>query len=275
MVASSIATSTRKWTCDQASAYRQARPETLHRCASLKAPAAEPGVEADAGPWLQCMQKHPRSPARLNLVLGGSPLQLLRVGMYSGPAIDDPEILDLLPSELRRLLSEVNGYVAYNGGFHLRGACTAPDWHSLRAAWSGPDAIHTLYSAVEPKDVPFGEDALGDQYLIRDGVVSRLLAETGELTSLDMDLYEFDRLVRADPKGFLSLEPLEAFRVSGQVLKPGQLLHVYPPFIVQKAGAAVSYRAIPVLKQRRWLASLARQIADLPDGTRIRLLPVP
>jgi hypothetical protein len=214
-------------------------------------------------------------PASLTVVWLGGSLQLLHAGMYSGPPIDDSEILDLLPSELRRLLPEVNGYVAYHGGLHVRGACTTPDWHSLRAAWSGPDAIHLLYSAVEPGDIPFAEDALGDQYLLRDGAVHRLSAETGEMIALGIDLYEFDQSVRADPMGFLSLEPLAAFRASGRELEPGQLLNVYPPFVVQQADAVVAYRTVSALEQRRWLADLAQKLASVPDGAQVRLVPVP
>jgi hypothetical protein len=82
MVASSIATSTGKWTCNLASAYRQLGPEPLHRCASPKAPAAAPA--ADGGPWLQ-YAKHPRSRAGQSVVLGSpkGPRQ------YNPPA-DDP-----------------------------------------------------------------------------------------------------------------------------------------------------------------------------------------
>src|SRR5437763_1751021 len=62
---------------------------------------------------------------------------LMRSPMYVGPPVDDPAILDRLPGEYRALLARANGYVAYHGGLHLRGACFAPEWHSLRAAWDG------------------------------------------------------------------------------------------------------------------------------------------
>ena len=54
--------------------------------------------------------------------------------MYVGPPIDDPEMLERLPSEYRSLLAQANGYVAFHGGLHVRGACLIPEWHSLRAA---------------------------------------------------------------------------------------------------------------------------------------------
>src|SRR5687768_2159879 len=189
--------------------------------------------------------------------------------MYIGPAIDDREILGHLPAELRHLLEHTNGYVAYHGGLHVRGACHAPEWHSLRFAWFGENALHALFPAVEPADIPFAEDALGDQYVLRNGVVCRLSAESGEIESLELDLIGFDAAVRADPIGFLALAPLEDFLAQGGALGPGQLLNAYPPLIAKESSSGVSYRPIPALEQRRWLADLARQLRDVPDCTRI------
>lgn len=191
--------------------------------------------------------------------------------MYVGPPIDDPELLDRLPAAYRDLLTRANGYVAHHGGLHVRGACLAPEWHSLRAAWDGPRAIHRLFPAVSHDDVPFAEDALGDQFLVRDGVVHRLSGETGDVKSLGVDLAAFDAAVRADPVEYLGLHPLERFRADGGVLEPGQLLSVYPPFVVAESGAAVSLRAIPAADRLRALASFAGRIRDLPDGTAVEM----
>lgn len=186
--------------------------------------------------------------------------------MFRGPPIDDIELLSRLPAEYQRLLETVNGYVAYHGGLHLRGACTSPTWHSLRAAWSGVDAIHQLFPAVSAEDIPFGEDALGDQFVYRDGYVWKLDAEIGELKPLKMTLPEFDAAVRADPDEFLALGPLRDFQAQGGSLEPGQLLSVIPPFVLKESAAGVSYRAVPVLDRLRFLSHIARELRDVPDG---------
>ena len=157
--------------------------------------------------------------------------------MYVGPSTDDRDILERLPAEYCTLLAQANGYVAYHGGLHVRGACLSPDWHSLRAAWDGERAVHRLWPAVSPNDVPFAQDALGDQFVLRHDQVHRLAAETGELESLGVDLLGFDAAVRSDPVEYLNLAPLEAFRAAGGVLQPGQLLSVYPPYCFEGAEA--------------------------------------
>lgn len=191
--------------------------------------------------------------------------------MYTGPPIDDVEILDRVPGELRALLEQANGYVAYHGGLHLRGACREPAWHSLRAAWDGEQAIHRLFPTARPDDVPFAEDALGDQYLLRGGIVHRLWAETGEMESTGLDFASFDAGHRADPVEFLGLHPLLAFRQGGGELHPGMLLHVYPPFCVN-CDQPRSYRPVPLAEAVAYLSMLARQIADLPDGSTFRIV---
>jgi hypothetical protein len=187
--------------------------------------------------------------------------------VYLGPPIDDGAILERLPAPYRDLLTRANGYVAYHGGLHVRGACLAPEWHSLRAAWEGPNAIHRLFAAVAPDDIPFGQDALGDQFVIRNDVVHRLDGESGELESLDVDLADFDANVRADPLNYLRLHPLERFRADGGELNPGQLLSVYPPFCLKQSADGISVRAIPAADRLGFLASFAAQISRLPDGT--------
>jgi hypothetical protein len=194
--------------------------------------------------------------------------------VYLGPPIDDPAILATLPSALADLLRRANGYVAYHGGLHVRGACVAPAWHSLREAWHGEQAIHRLFSVVLPSDIPFAEDALGDQFVLRDGIVHRLDAEQGELTSLRLGLAAFDAAVRADPVEYLQLQPLERFRAEGGELEPGQLLSVYPPYVFKQSASDVSLRAIATADRLGFLAALSAAIRDLPDGTEI-VIPAP
>src|SRR4029077_6051719 len=118
---------------------------------------------------------------------------------YSGPAIDDSALLSKLPKVLAKLLQETNGFILFKGGLHVRGICADPHWHSLRAAWLADDAFHRLYPEVSPDDIPFGGDSLGDQFLLREGIVWRLFAETGEVESLEMSFSQFMDAVQKDP----------------------------------------------------------------------------
>ncbi len=185
---------------------------------------------------------------------------------YTGPAIDDPEMLAKLPKALATLLQQTNGFIHYHGGLHVRGACLAPAWHSLRDAWLGPNAFHRLYPDVKPDDVPFGEDCLGDQFLLRGGEVWRLFGETGELESLEVKFAQFMKDVQEDPGDNLGLHPLLKFQRDGGHLQPGQMLAAWPPFCMEEAEAGVNVAAVSSEERRRFLAQLAAKIRDLPEG---------
>jgi len=188
---------------------------------------------------------------------------------YIGPPIDDPELLADLPTELAALLRRQNGFVAYGGGLHVRGACTHPAWHALRHAWRGPASLAAAYPALRPDDIPFAEDALGDQYVLSRGIVCLLSAETGHLSPMMITLDQFLDEVVAAPVRVLSLGPLMRFEQEGGALSPGQLLSVYPPFAVEHGGD-YSYRAVAASDRLGFLASLAEQLHHLGDGQKGR-----
>ena len=157
---------------------------------------------------------------------------------FVGPAIDDVDLLRKLPLNLAGLLEQLNGFIQFHGGFHMRGACLGLSWHSLRDAWVGEYAFHHLYPAIYPDDIPFAEDCLGDQFILRDGRVLRLAAETGDVRTLELGLAGFFRSVQDDPIGFLSLEPLLQFQRDGGALRARA---------VAGSVSAVLYKA-----SRRW-----------------------
>ena len=195
-------------------------------------------------------------------------MQLQQIN-WSGPPVDDEEILARLPANLAGLLRQINGFVQFSGGLHVRGACLKPAWHSLRDAWLGEHAFHRHYPEVRPDDVPFAEDCLGDQFLLRDQVVWSLAAETGGMESLGVSLFEFLESVQADPVEQLSLHPLMQFTHEGGSLEPGQLLDAFPPFCTEQSADGVSLRAVPAEERRWFLADLARQVRALPPGSKV------
>jgi hypothetical protein len=189
---------------------------------------------------------------------------------YAGAPPDDADILARAPAELASVLRARNGVVAYQGALHVRGACREPAWHSLRHAWEGADALHELFEEVCPSDVPFAEDAFGDQFLLRDGRVLRLSGELGEIAPVADRLEEFFGQLLGDPGRALDYEPLLEYLAGGAELRPGQLLAAYPPFVLSADGARRDIHAVDAVERRRFLADLARQLHGLPDGAEVR-----
>ena len=189
---------------------------------------------------------------------------------WSGPGIDDQAILQELPPNLSTLLQEINGFIQFHGGLHVRGACSSPAWHSVRDAWHSERAFHRLYpKAILSTDIPFAQDFLGNQFLLRDRIVVFLHAETGVSENLNVGLGSFFKKIEADPVSTLHLEPLLEFQEHGHTLAPGELLAVFPPMCTKQAGAGVSFSAVSDSERRMFLARFAEFVSSLPEGSEI------
>jgi hypothetical protein len=123
-------------------------------------------------------------------------------------------------------------------------------------------AFHTLYESVQDTDIPFAQDQVGDQFLIRDGSVLRLAAETGEIGPLAGSLDDFFQRVSEDIEEFLNVG-------LSHTMQPGQLLLAYPPFVCRESGAGASLPPVRASEVILFHADLARKIRDIPDGGKI------
>ncbi|MBC8082493.1 MAG: hypothetical protein H7Z21_04720 [Hymenobacter sp.] len=193
--------------------------------------------------------------------------------LYTGDELADLATFARLPVYLQAFLRERNGVVAYFGGLHIRGCVTEPAWHSLDAAWQRETAFWRTYDDVLEADIPFGQDCVGNQFLLRGDAVLLLDTETGELADLEVDFKHFLFGVEKYPLDALGMEPLRDFQLNGGVLRPGHLLRLYPPVCVASAQARSRVQPQPAAERLRWLADFYRQIKELPSGQPIRLSP--
>ncbi len=164
---------------------------------------------------------------------------------YVGEEISDKETLNALPVELKSFYQEINGLVAYQGGLHMRGCVSEPEWHSLGAIWHGKHALWKIFPDLKESDIPFAQDCMGDQFVLRLGTVWLLSMDTGELDDLEIEFYDFLEDAIEDPVEFLALEPLVQFLDLDQTLEPGFILEADPPFSFE--AEAYKLTAIPVI----------------------------
>jgi hypothetical protein len=153
--------------------------------------------------------------------------------IYLGETITDQTLWSLLPDDLKSFYQDINGLIAFQGGLHIRGCVSEPEWHSLRQVWKGDWALHRAFTNLRESDIPFAQDCLGDQFFIRLGSVWRLIVDTGDVEDLEVELYDFFEDAVNDPVEYLDLEPLVCFLEEGQTISPGQLLKVDPPFTIE------------------------------------------
>jgi hypothetical protein len=195
---------------------------------------------------------------------------------FAGPEFEEAaEIIALLPNNLVGILRQINGFILFEGGLHVRGVCAQPQWHSLSAVLAGPGALHAHYPALLSSDVHFAQDCMADQYVLRERKVHKLEAETGQLKALGLSLPEFFAAVQADPIEFLSMQPLLRYQQEGGTLQPGEVLQAYPPFCTEEARSGVSLKAVPVGEALAFLSEFSRQLSGVTSGQSIRVKVVP
>jgi hypothetical protein len=195
---------------------------------------------------------------------------------YFGPPVEqDGEVLAALPRDLIALLEQINGFIVSEGGLHVRGVCSAPPWHSLRSVLFGKSALHKLYPVLLATDIPFAQDCVADQFMLRERLVWKLQSETGDLIPMELTLSAFLEAVESNPIEFLGMQPLLRYQREGGSLQPGQVLSVYPPFCTAEAANGVSLRAVPVGQAISFLAEFARSISSIGDGEKFEVKIVP
>ena len=190
---------------------------------------------------------------------------------YLGKELEDHEILGLVTTELADFYKQVNGIIAFNGGLHIRGCVNSPIWHSLKSYWTGENALFKKYDQLNEKDIPFGQDCVGNQFILRNSLVHQLNSETGDIENLELTFNEFLSYAIKDPMDFLALQPLQQFHNENGKLEPGELLNVYPPFCMKESGNGISLKNVPVEQRINFLADFYNQIKDLEDGQEIKI----
>ena len=181
----------------------------------------------------------------------------------------DEEFFKTLPQELQEVLSKKNGYVSHGGGFHLRGVCHKPKWHSLEEVFVGEHALFDLFEFVEEDDIPFAEDCMGDQFLLREGQVIRLYAESGDMEELGLTLEEFMDKVKNAPSDVLDLEVMELVTESDAKLHPGEVMVAHPPFVMEESEEGVQLEAMPCLQALMYYSQLSFNIQSVAKENQV------
>ena len=120
-----------------------------------------------------------------------------------------------------------------------------------------------LFSTININDIPFAQDCFGDQYIIRNNKLGRVLAEIDEFQDLKIDFYEFLHQVTSNVYEFLAIENISQFN-----LQPNQLINAFPPFCMDIKQRIL--KPIDLTERITFLSEFSKQIKNLPDGTNIQ-----
>jgi len=142
--------------------------------------------------------------------------------------------------------------ILYSGGLQVRSNEANDPLLNIKTFVEGELAFHNLYPLIEKDDFPIAQDCFGDQFFIRDGLVIKLMAETGDINELNCTWDQFLKWVSEDP-----FERLDLSKDTN--LEPGKLLFAYPPFCTEE-GANAEIKVIDGIELIRFHADFAKQI---------------
>jgi hypothetical protein len=174
-------------------------------------------------------------------------------------------------TEVERVLTRQNGFYAYKRGLHVLGRCRRPVWHSLER-WNDPVGWVSSYGKLASGLFFFAEDAFGNQFAWDGRAIIRFLAETGEREEFAPDIEKWLERIVSNPAVELGLAVLDDWIRVRDLVPEGKHLFPRTPLV---AGGSTHPSEIVLLdpfENMAFKGSFARQIADVPDGTRIEIV---
>lgn len=187
-----------------------------------------------------------------------------------GVAIDFGDVEGPL-QELGELLSEINGFFAFNAGIQVFHAGDQGDGPEL-SHWNSSEAWKESFEGLADDFFCFAQDILGMQHAILGGTeVVRFDPETARHNHIGGSLEEWASWVLADPAMNATAVLAKVWQDRNGALEPDQRLI---PLKALELGGEVSFDNLAVkdsVEAMRARGPVAVQIRDLPPGTEIHL----
>ncbi|WP_019853100.1 hypothetical protein [Actinopolyspora mortivallis] len=173
--------------------------------------------------------------------------------------------------ELAELLSEMNGFFAFNAGvqiFHAGGDGFGPEL----SYWNARETWKEAFDGLADKYFCFGQDILGMQYAIQEGTaLVRFDPETARSSHIGYSLEDWAAWLLDNPEINGTSILAKVWQDQKGPLEPGQRL---VPLKFFEFGGEVSFDNLVVkdaVEAMRVRGPIAVQIHDLPPGSEIRL----
>ena len=198
-----------------------------------------------------------------------APEKLAAIG---GPSVSSPpddslllESYGTVGEELSKLLRRKNGFFAFESALHLfpfGGREGLEEWNTS-SCW------RYTYDDLVPNAFFFAEDIFGNQFSIFDDHVYLFDAETGDMTLFAKDLDAWAEAVLRDFNVQLGFPAAHEWQTrNGKLLATDRLVPKIP-FVCGGAYATENLYAVARVKAMRSRGNFAKQIRDLPNGSKI------
>lgn len=197
----------------------------------------------------------------------------------SGQALSDrpPDVQRLsdvfgenVARQLIQLLAIKNGFYAFEGALHVLPDIGIPPERGL-LDWNAGTSWRKDYAGMADNAVFFAEDAFGVQFCIQGDGVSTFDPETGAFATIAADLEHWAEEILGAFAVLTGHPVIRAWQMRHGPLPAGARLVPIIPFVMGGAFDETNMRAVDATKGMSYRASIAVQIRDLPDGTRVKV----
>jgi hypothetical protein len=176
-----------------------------------------------------------------------------------------------LGKELLEVLRKRNGFYAFESSLHVLPLGKSRETLTL-GYWNDPHGWRQEFGKLIPSDlVFFAEDAFGNQFAFGQDGVSLFYPEFAEVEHLTDSLEEWAKLILSDWRGYTGYDLAHEWQLANGPLQERQRLLPKVPFVIGGKYEIANLYAGDILQAMRFRASLASQIANLPDGTAVRM----
>jgi hypothetical protein len=171
--------------------------------------------------------------------------------------------------ELFAMLKQKNGFYAFESALHVFSITADPA--SGLEGWNSQSLWRGAYKDLAQGLLFFAEDVFQDQFCLSDRGVIRFHAETGETEPLADSVEAWADLILSDYSMQTGWKLAHEWQALHGPLPPGKRLMPKIPFVLGGEYSLGNLWAGNPLEGMSFKADVAKQIRNLPDGTKIRL----
>jgi hypothetical protein len=166
------------------------------------------------------------------------------------------------------LLRAKNGFYAFESALRVRPAGRATEEIGLEE-WNAPGLWRAGYGGLADRCLFFAEDLFGVQFCLHGGTVMSFDPETGEKTFIAEDVAAWAARLLREYDVLTGHGLAHDWQAQHGRIPSGHQLIPKIPFVLGGEFTIENLFLLDAAKAMRSRASLAMQIKDLPDGTKI------
>ncbi len=195
-------------------------------------------------------------------------------GEITSSRLDIDRLLQFFGEDIQPLLPILqvkNGLYAFESALHLYSE-NGNDSEKGLVFWNQNDTWRGSYQGSADHGIFFAEDIFANQFVLERGLISKFYPETGEYRSFANNLEHWADLILRDFEEVLGFQLAHEWQVANGAIPAGHRLAPKIPFVLGGEYTVSNIYSIETIESLLFRASIAVQIRDLPDGTKIRIV---